>query len=29
MLKAFKSATNWAYYSKRMVGLTDEEITNL
>ena len=29
MLKAFKSATNWAYFSNRMVGLTDEEIANL
>lgn len=29
MLEEFKSATNWVYYSDRMVGLTDEEIANL
>lgn len=29
MLEAFKSATNWTYYSDRIVGLTDEEIVNL
>ena len=29
MLEAFKSKTNWAYYSSRFVGLTDEEIASL
>ena len=29
MLGAFKSATNWAYYANRFVGLTDEEIASL
>jgi len=29
MLEAFKSATNWVYYSSRFVGLTDEEIAAL
>lgn len=29
MLEEFKSATNWTYFSDRMVGLTDEEIANL
>ena len=29
LLTAFQSATNWAYFSSRMVGLTDEEIAAL
>lgn len=29
MLSAFKSATNWVYFSSRMVGLTDAEIAAL
>ena len=29
MLEEFKSATNWTYFSNRMVGLTDEEIADL
>lgn len=29
LLTAFQSATNWSYYSERMVGLTDEEIAAL
>lgn len=29
MLSAFMSATNWSFFSERMVGLTDEEIAAL
>lgn len=29
MLEEYKQATNWAYFSSRFVGLTDEEIANL
>ena len=29
MLETFKSATNWAYFSSRIVGLTNEEIAAL
>ena len=29
LLTSFQSATNWAYFSERMVGLTDEQIAAL